>query len=211
MVRYAVRAVPWFRVVLAASLVVLLMELVQWNIWRLWPLQGTAVGLLAGAAAWCFDEAAAVVVDATPRSLRWRTVARSPGVLVLASAWVTVVLHVGGSGGLFGHRDEVLVQGLVAIAAGTGYACWRRSLGEAQPGLLLATAIVPAATAWALVRPFESTLLVFPLGTNTSAEWSASALGWMSVGVAAAVLGLAALFDAPWWRVPARPAGRPHQ
>ena len=85
MVRYAARAVPWVRISLAAALVALLMELVRWNPWVLWPLEGTAVGLLAGATAWCFDESAAVVVDVAPRGLAWRTAARTPAVLAAQS------------------------------------------------------------------------------------------------------------------------------
>lgn len=199
MVGYAARAVPWFRVVLAAGLVVLLLELVRWNPWVLWPLEGTAVGLLAGAAAWCFDETAAVVVDAAPRSLAWRTAVRSPAVLLLAVTWVAVVAHADAAGALFGQGGAVLVQGLAAMAAGGAYACWRRAQGQALPGLLLASAVVPATTVWALVRPFETHLAVFPYGTDSAATWTASGIGWGAAGVAALVVGAAALGDAPWW------------
>src|SRR5215218_2945884 len=126
MLRYAARAVPWLRVSLAAGLVVLLMELVRWDPWVLWPLEGTAVGLLAGAAAWSFDESAAVVVDVAPRGLAWRTAARTPAVLVLAAVWCGVVAHAGDRA-LFGQSTEVLVQGLVGLAVGSAYATWRRA------------------------------------------------------------------------------------
>ena len=63
MLIYATRGVPWPRVTTAAALVVVLIELVRWNPWTLWPLEGTAVGLLSGATAWCFDETAAAVVE----------------------------------------------------------------------------------------------------------------------------------------------------
>src|SRR5215212_8846132 len=136
MLRYAIRAVPWVRIALAAVLVVLLMELVRWNPWVLWPLEGTAVGLLAGATAWCFDESAAVVVDVAPRSLAWRTAARAPAVLGLILVWSAVVWHAGDQA-LFGQSISILAEGLVAVAVGAGYAGWRRAWGEPRPGLLL--------------------------------------------------------------------------
>lgn len=197
MVRYAARAVPWVRVALAAVLVVLLMELVRWDPWVLWPLEGTAVGLLAGASAWCFDESAAVVVDVAPRSLAWRTAARTPAVLGLTLVWCAVVWHAGDRA-LFDQSVNILVQGLVAIALGAGYAGWRRAWGEPMPGLVLATAVVPLTSAWALVRPLETRLPVFPYGTSSAGHWAASTAGWVILGTLALIVLAAALSDAPW-------------
>ena len=84
--RYAGRAVPWTRVAVAATLIVVLMDVVRRWPWNMWLLEGTAVGLLAAAAGWCFDEPAAAVVDPAPRGLAWRTAARVAGVLVLLGA-----------------------------------------------------------------------------------------------------------------------------
>ncbi len=198
MLRYAARAVPWGRIALAAALIVLLMELVRWDPWVLWPLQGTAVGLLAGAAAWCFDESAAVVVDVAPRSLAWRTAARAPAVLGLALVWSAVVWHADGAA-LFGQGPRVLVEGLVALAVGAGYAGWRRAAGEPTPGLVLATAVVPLTSAWALVRPFDSTVPVFPYGTSSAGDWAISTAAWLVLGTVSLVALAAALSDAPWW------------
>jgi len=198
MLAYAARAVPWRRVALAAALVVALMELVRWDAWTLWPLQGTAVGLLAGAAAWSMDEASAVVVDTTPRGLAWRTMARGPAVVLLALVWVMVCLRAGAVA-LFGHREAVLVQGLVAIAAGLAYACWRRAHGAAMPGLLFATAVVPGVTAWALARLFDDQLAVFPYGTTSAHGWQLSTVGWLVLGVLAVLMIVAALAEVPWW------------
>jgi hypothetical protein len=209
MVRYAARAVPWGRVALAAVLVVLLMELVRWNPWVLWPLEGTAVGLLAGATAWCFDEASAVVVDVAPRSLAWRTTARTPAVLGLTLVWCLVVWHAG-DGALFGRSGHVLVEGLVALALGAGYAGWRRAWGEPMPGLLLATTMVPLTSAWALVRPLDGALPVFPYGSDSAGDWAASTAGWATLGTVALGLLVAALTDAPWWSVRVRRSARRH-
>jgi len=200
MLHHAARAVPWGRIALAAGLVVVLMELVRWNPWVLWPLEGTAVGLLVGASAWCFDEPAAVVVDVSPRSLAWRTTARMPAVLGLTLVWCSVVWHAGDRA-LFGQSVSILVQGLVAVAVGAGYAGWRRAWGEPMPGLVLATAVVPMTTAWALVRPWENTLTVFPYGTSSAGAWATSTAGWVTLGSLAIVLLTAALCDARWWSV----------
>jgi hypothetical protein len=204
MLTYAARAIPWLRVVLATGLVVVLMELVRWKPWVLWPLEGTAVGLLAGATAWCFDETAAVVVDTSPRGLPWRAAARSPAVLLLALAWGLAVLRVGTGAG-FGHIEAIFVQGLAAIAVGAAFACWRRVQGEAEPGLLFATVVVPAVTAWALVRPFDKHLAVFPYGTTSVRGWQLSTIGWAALGTLAVLLLIAALTDAPWWHFRRRP------
>ena len=200
MLHHAARAVPWGRIALAAGLVVVLMELVRWNPWVLWPLQGTAVGLLAGAAAWCFDETAAAVADTSPRGLAWRAAARSPAVLLLILAWAFAVARLGNDA-TFGHLDAVRVQGLAAVAIGAAVACWRRAQGEASPGLLFAAVIVPVATVWALVRPLGDHLAVFPYGTTSSHGWHLSTIGWATAGVLAGLLLIAALTDAPWWHL----------
>jgi hypothetical protein len=201
---YVVRAVPWTRVALAAVLVVVLMELVRWNPWVLWPLEGTAVGLLAGATAWCFDETSAAVVDSAPRGLAWRTMARSPGPLLLVLTWTGVVLQADELS-TFGHRDEIWFQGVAACLAGAAYTSWRRQCGEATPGLRFATAVVPATTAWALLRPLDHQLPVFPYATTTSSGWAYSTTGWVFLAVAAGVTLGIVLADARWWRS-SRPA-----
>jgi hypothetical protein len=200
MLGHAARAVPWGRVVLAAGLVLLLMELVRRDPWLLWPLQGTAVGLLAGATAWCFDETSAVVVDPCPRGLAWRAAARSPAVLLLTLAWVLGVLR-GGDAATFGHAGAVLAQGVVAVTAGAAVACWRRARGAATPGTLFATTVVPATTAWALVRPFDQYVAVFPYGDTSTTGWHASTIGWAATGILAGLLLVAALAEAPWWHL----------
>lgn len=205
MTSYVVRAVPWTRVALAAGLVAVLMELVRWDPWTLWPLEGTAVGLLAGATSWCFDETAADVVDPSPRGLAWRTIARSPGPLLLVGTWTAVVLHAGDAAA-FGHRDEVWIQGIASSLAGAAYSTWRRSCGEASPGLRFATAVVPATTAWALLRPFDSRLPVFPYATTSPVSWEQSATGWVALSIAACVGLCVVLADARWWKLRSRPA-----
>lgn len=202
MIRYAAHAVPWPRVGVSAVLVIVLMELVGRWPWDTWPLQGMAVGLLAGAAAWCFDEPAAAIVDPAPRSLAWRTWARGSGVLVLAVAWA---LSVGRAwDGLFGHPWVVTVQGAAAMLAGAAWTTWRRAAGVATPGMPLAITVVPMVTGWALTRPLEQQLPVFPYAPEGSGDWGASLAGWTCLGVTAVVILLTALADAPWWTVSRR-------
>jgi hypothetical protein len=212
MIRYAARGVPWSRVALAACLVLVLMDVVRRWPWTMWPLEGTAVGLLAGAAAWCFDEPAASVVDSAPRSLLWRTAARASGAVVLLAAWTVAVLLARDS--LFGHPWEVAFQGVAAVLAAVAYTCWRRAGGDPNPGLQAALTVVPVATAWALIRPFSQALPVFPYadGSTDFGDWGVSLAGWAVVAGAAVVLLIAALADARWRLTPARrtrsPQGR---
>ena len=204
---HAARAVPWGRVVLAAGLVVLLLDLVRRDPWGLWPLQGAAAGLVAGASAWCFDEPLAHLVDTAPRGVTWQSAARACGALLPALAWCLGVVRLGDDG-TFGHPGEVLVQGLAAVVVGAGAACWRRARGDATPGLGFAAVVVPVCAAWALVRPFGRHEVVFPYGTTTPVWWQVSGATWGTAGALAALLLAAALAEAPWWRPHARPRFR---
>jgi len=195
MVRYAARAVPWVRVGTAALVVLVLMEVVRRWPWQMWPLEGTAVGLLAGATAWCFDETSAAVVDTAPRRLAWRCAARASGVVLLAASWIVAVLRA--RDGLFDHPRDVALQGLVAMLAAAAYATWRRRAGEATPGVTLALVVVPLLTAWALVRPFSEAFPVFPYadGSGDSGDWGTSRLLWSALGAVALVVLVSALAE----------------
>jgi hypothetical protein len=193
MLRHAAHAVPWPRVCLAAALIVVLMELVRWSPWVLWPLEGIAVGLLVGAAAWCFDEPAAAVVDTLPRGPGWRAAARTPAVVALLGAWTATVFHAG-NGPLFGHRNAVLLQGIAAVAAGAALATRARGRGAATPGLRIAVVVVPVTTAVALIRPLARAVPVFPFSTSSLSAWEASTSGWFLV-LASAVAVVAGALD----------------
>jgi hypothetical protein len=210
MIRHAGKAVPWVRVGLAGGLVAVLMELVRWNPWVLWPLEGTAVGLLVGAAAWCFDEPAASVVDTLPRGPAWRAAARTPALVLLLATWTVVALHAGNDV-LFGHLSALLVQGFTAVSGGAALAVWSRGRGEPTPGMRIAVVVVPVSTAWALVRPLHQQLPVFPYGTSSATDWQASTTGWALVGALSA-LGVVLSLTRPWGSpIPGRrlPAARP--
>ena len=183
MLRHAARGVPWPLIGAAALLLPGLLALVGNDPWILWPLQGTAVGLLAGAVGWCLDEPAAAVVDPAPRGLAWRTAARTTGVVALLVAWSAGVWWA--RAGLHGHPWAVLGQGFAAAVAGVMWVTWRRARGEASPGRRWAITVVPLATAWALVRPIDQHLPVFPYADE---GWGASAAGWTATGLLAGVL-----------------------
>lgn len=188
MFRYARRAVPWSLVAAGSALLVVLIALVEYDPWRLWPLQGIAVGLLAATTAWCLDEPAAAVVDPSPRGLAWRTAARLPAVALPAAVWTIGCWSARDS--LFGHPGAVTAQGLAAAAMALAWVTARRTGGDATPGQRLALVVVPVTTAWALVRPAQEWLPVFPYGPDgaDSADWRASVVGWAVLGLAAALV-----------------------
>lgn len=191
MVRHAARAVPWVLVWSTGLLIGVLMEAVHREPLVLWPLQGVAVGLLAGAVGWCLDEPAAAVVDPAPRGLAWRTAARLLGVAVLMGWWSVAVWMARES--LFGHPWIVLLQGWAAAVVSLAWVTWRRRAGEATPGQRWAVSAVPVVMAWALVRPLEEQLPVFPYAFGGPyGDWGASALLWtVATAVGLLALGLA--------------------
>lgn len=182
MLTYATRAVPWSRVGVAALLVLVMLDIVRRWPWHTWPLEGVAVVTLAAAAAWCFDEPAGEIVDVAPRQLAWRTIARLAGVAPLLLVWTAGVWAARSS--LFGEAVVVWVQGLVAVVLGVAWTAARRAAGDPSPGLPFALAAVPVGTAWALIRPMEHALPVFPYaGGGPYGDWDASLWGWLGVGL----------------------------
>jgi hypothetical protein len=177
-------------------LAILLEGVRRWP-WFVWPLQGVAVGLLAAAVAWCLDEPVGTVVDAVPRSLWWRTAARSVGIASVVAAWSLGVWSA--RDGMFGHPWAVWVQGLAGGAVGASWATWRRALGVRTPGIAFGAVAVPIAALWAVLRPFARDFPVFPYADE--GDWAASTTGWVVVGAVASV-GLAlVLADSRWWRI----------
>ena len=184
MLHYASRAVPWTLVAVASLLVVALLGAVRLDQWTLWPLQGTAVGLLAAAVGWCLDEPAAAVVDPAPRGLAWRTLARAIGIVVLLSAWSVGVWWARAH--MFGHPWAVFGQGLAAALIATAWVTWCRVDGATTPGQRWAITIIPMTTAWALVKPFKQQLPVFPYASGGPyGDWTTSSIAWSVAGLLA--------------------------
>lgn len=203
---YGVRAVAWRSVLASAVLLVVLLALVGYNPWQLWPLQGTAVGLLTAAACWCLDEPAAGVVDAAPRGILWRTTARLAGVLPLLILWLALVWWARES--LFDHPGAVAVQGVAGVLVALTWGTVRRCAGHAAPGQHWAAIVLPLVTAWALIRPMELKVPVFPYAPDGyGGSWTSSTVGW-SIAGAVALIVLVCLLAADG-RLP-RPLGSRH-
>jgi hypothetical protein len=194
MLRYAVRGLPWGPLAAAGALIPLLLGIVRYNPSVMWPMQGTAVGLVAVSVAWCLDERAAAVADPTPRGVTGEILARSTGFLPITAVWAASVWWARDA--LFGHAWNVFGQGVAAGLLAAGWAASRRVAGEAEPGHRFALTVVPITTGWALIRPFDSVLPVFPYGDDA---WARSTLGWSVVGtIGFASFGLV-VAEARWW------------
>ena len=157
--------------------------------WTTSVVAGTAlvlgVAVLAAATAYVLDEAAAEVVDATPTSLRRRSLSRLlvAGVILAAGSLGVVVLAL--------RSDEnarlgvlVWLVGCVLAAVATA-ATLRRHVaepGDAVGGGLLAVVIVLA-----LLNPLARWVDVFPSGPDE--RWTRAFVLWDAVGfVSLAVL-----------------------
>ena len=193
MTLHAVRGVPWLVVLLGVAPVPALLRIVEEWPYTMWPLQGIAVGVVAAAATWCFDDAPAAVVDTLPRSLAWRTTARLAGVAVVLGVWLLSVSWT--STAYFGQTGHVAWQGVAAIAAGSAYVTWRRSRGVATPARGVATALVSGAAYLALARPLDDRLPVFPY--MAAGPWRASGVLWTVVIVVSLVVTVAVLAELP--------------
>jgi len=180
MTSYAARAVPWGLLGTGAGLMVGLLLLVEYRPYTLWPLQGAAVGLLAGLAVWCYQEPAAVLVDTLPRRLVWRTIARSAGAVGLLAIWLMAVKET--HTGYFGHTADVAWQGVAAVIAATGFMTWRRSRGSTGPAAAASAAIVAIALFLALARPLADQVPLFPY--RAADDWATSRILWASLALA---------------------------
>ena len=160
-VRHAARALPWPLLAAAAVLLYGLLRAVQEWPYAVWPVEGLAVGFLAGMAAFAYDEPAAAVVDTLPRGLAWRTAARSLGVALLLGWWLLVVALTRDTYLRPRHGDRLAgSRGTVAVVATTAHL---RSRGAAGPATLVGTAVVGGAMFLALAQPLQNRLPIFPL------------------------------------------------
>ena len=185
MIRYAARVLPGRLAVVSCVLIAGLMSLVAAWPWVMWPLQGTSVGIIAATVAWAMDERAAAVVDTLPRSLRWRTAARTLIVAPLLGVWVTVVVLMRDR--IPPHLDLFLLQGAAAVVIALGVTVSRRVNGIAEPGRSFAALAVAAATTLALARPLAHWLPLFPVWPTDN--WPLSNTIWL-VALAGSIVAL---------------------
>lgn len=184
MIRHAARAVPWWTVALACAAVPALVAMVALDPDRMWPLQGVAVGVLAAAAAWSMDERAAAVVDTLPRSLGWRTAARTLAVVPLAVVWV-VSLGLAAAW-LPDHAGLFVRQGAAALVVGVAVATWLRARGSATPGATAGPGALAAVAVVALTRPADAHVPLFPAWEAD--DWARSGAIWWGLLAAGAAL-----------------------
>ena len=183
MVRHAARALPWPLLAAAAVLLYGLLRAVQEWPYAVWPVEGLAVGFLAGMAAFAYDEPAAAVVDTLPRGLAWRTAARSLGVALLLGWWLLVVALTRDT--YLGHATAIAWQGVAATVAVVATTAHLRSRGAAGPATLVGTAVVGGAMFLALAQPLQNRLPIFP--HPAASHWSDSRMLWTGLLVATTV------------------------
>jgi len=170
----------------------------------LWPVHGTVLGVVVGAAAVAVDERCALVVDVSPRPLWWRTAARAIGPTVLVAVWATV--HWVFRASLPKHLWVLILQGAVAAGIGFGLATGARASGRSEPGTVLAATAIPLIAGVALARPFETDLPLFPVWPHEN--WDRALTIWMALGVGAVLVGVGALWSDARQR---RSLGYPHR
>lgn len=192
MIRYAARGVPWPEVAGATAVVgVGLAVLLTWP--SMWRSLGLPVVALVAVAAWAMDEPAAAVVDATPRSLRWRTLARLVAVLPAGVLWVAFSRYEGGLAmphQATGHDGVLLLIGAGGLVLGAAVATALRRRGIATPGQQTAVVVgllVAALGAFPRHLPWHPTL--FPEQGVREWNW---AQGFWTVLVIGAVAALVA-------------------
>lgn len=198
MIRHAARALPWPLLGLAAVVLVALLRIVEQWPYTMWPLEGVAVGLVAGVAAWAYDEPAAAVVDTLPRGLAWRTLARSLGVVLLLVWWLLAVAVTRDA--YFGHAVDVAWQGLAATGVVVAAATAQRRRGRSRPASGLATGVVGAAAYLALARPFDNHPPVFPY--TAVGPWADSRVLWSGLALGATAVLVVTLRE---WPIQSRP------
>jgi hypothetical protein len=135
------RAVPWLPVAGGTALGLGALALDRWVVpsgpgtFLLW----LGLASIASAAGFVYDEPAAAVVDAAPRSRRWRTVRRLAIGLLPLAAWLAAAAAVARSSPLSWPALAVTGSGvvLVTLAAAAGL----RRLGQDTPGEAVAAGV----------------------------------------------------------------------
>jgi hypothetical protein len=178
-VRAVLRAAPW-GVVLTGSAAGALLLVLSAGLPRLGaatfvPL---ALALLAGSASFALDEPAAAAVDATPTSLRARTVRRVVVALVPLGAGALALLVVGR------HAPEVSIPAVLMVLAGCVLVSVATASGlrrrVAAPGETAGAIVGLSIVAVWLFEPLSRWMAVLP--TSSDAAWGRTALLWSVLG-----------------------------
>ena len=176
----ALPAVPWGPVAAGSALGIACVAVDRWLV----P-NGPGSALLwfglagfASASAFALDEAAAAVVDAVPRSRRWRTVRRLAIGLLPLVGWLAVTAVAARSTDLSWMALAVTGGGLVAVTLAAASALSR--LGQSTPGDVVAAGVGGLVLLGVLVAvPKVGPVLEAYDASNRSTVW------WLLLGVAA--------------------------
>jgi len=179
----ALPAVPWGPVAAGSALGMACVAVDRWVV----P-NGPGSALLwfglagfASASAFALDEAAAAVVDAVPRSRRWRTVRRLAIGLLPLVGWFLVTAVAARSADLSWVALAVTGGGLVAVTLAAASALSR--LGQSTPGEVVSAGVGGLVLLGVLVAvPKVGPVLEAYDASNRSTAW------WLVLGVAATMV-----------------------
>jgi hypothetical protein len=178
--RYAIRVTPWLMLVASCGVIVGLMALVAAWPSIMWPLEGAAIGVIAGTVAMALDERCAAIVDTLPRGLVWRSTARAALVVpMLLAVWLGCLFA--WQHRLPAHSGLFALQGVAAAGTALAFAVWSRATGSAEPGAPFAAAVIPVTMGLALLRPWTRWLPLFPVWPNEN--WALSRTIWSSLAI----------------------------
>jgi len=205
MLRYAAWSPGRAQVVVGTGLVAVLLLGVAESV-HLWRALGLAAAVSVGVGAWAMDEPSARVVDAAPRSLRWRTVARVLGLAPVATAWMVFAHHASGQPlplPASGRGWPLAATGVASVLLGASLATVLRRRGWAAPGQQVAVSVgLVVAALGAFPKHLWLHLALFPI--DGDADWAWALRFW----VGALGLSLVALVVATSEGTQLPPAGR---
>lgn len=143
---------------------------------HLWRALGLAAAVSVGVGAWAMDEPSARVVDAGPRSLRWRTVARGLTLAPVATAWLVFAHHASGQSATLpgsGRGWPLAATGVGAVLAGASLATVLRRRGWAAPGQRVAViGGLAVAALGAFPKHLWVHLAMFPIDGDADWAWA---------------------------------------
>jgi hypothetical protein len=181
---YARTATSWAVLGVTSALIVALLTIVARWPYTMWPLHGTAIGLIAGTSAWAVDETTAKIVDVSPRPLWWRNAARATTPLILIAAWTS--MHLSIRNRLPDRLSLFILQGVTAAALGFAAASTLRARGRAEPGQWIFSFVCPLVLGVALAKPLNDHAPLFPVWPHDN--WTRSTFIWSGVALVALAL-----------------------
>jgi hypothetical protein len=175
MLRYAAWSPGRVQVAAGTGLVAVLLLGVAESV-HLWRALGLAAAVSVGVGAWAMDEPSARVVDAAPRSLRWRTVARILTLAPVATAWLVFAHHASGQASPLpasGRGWPLAATGVASVLVGASLATVLRRRGWAAPGQQVAVSVgLVVAALGAFPKHLWLHLATFPIDGDADWAWA---------------------------------------